>query len=436
MPRILSLLILLFTSERVYAQTVEEQLREMRAEIQRLRQELDDVKQQLQEKTPALEELPLLQAQVQEYAQTKVESSSKLPLKVFGTVVSNTFLNTGEPNWLDIPLIANPTNPALRRGSFSSTLRQTRIGGVFEGPQVAGLKLNGTVAMDFFGGIPNFPTGPAMGLPRLLYAYMRLDGEKTAFEIGQDQIILAPKNPTTLAGMSFPTLYRSGNLYLRAPQIRAEQVLASGSLGQFRVVGGILAPVSGDFPNTLYQFVPPNLSGERSRTPAVESRLSWRATPAGPYEQPQWEFGASGHYSRERVTTGISTSWATAVDIDANAGRVGFGGEYFIGRNIDAFGGAIGQVAKSQGGFIEGRLAATSRLSFNTGYGTDRLFDLDKFPAAQLSRNATFFANGIYSFTTEFRAGLEYQRLTTRPVAAGSSSNRNNHFNLTFAYSF
>src|SRR5207244_88215 len=90
-------------------------------------------------------------------------------------------------------------------------------------------------------------TGQVMGLPRLLYGYVRLDGEKIGIEIGQDQMILAPKNPTSLLGTSFPTLYRSGNLYLRAPQIRAERLLASGDFGQIRAVGGIMAPIAGDF---------------------------------------------------------------------------------------------------------------------------------------------------------------------------------------------
>ncbi len=433
MRRILFLILFLFT-RNAFAQSVEDQLREMRAEMQRLRAELDQVKQELKTRGDLADDVSVIQSQIQEHAQTKVETISKFPMKVFGTIVSNTFWNTGEPNWLDIPNVALPYISGAGSGSVSSSLRQSRIGATLEGPDVAGMKLNGTVALDFFGGIPNFQTGQVMALPRLLYAYMRLDGEKTAFEIGQDHMILAPKNPTSLLGMSFPTLYRSGNLYLRAPQLRAERTLASGDSGQIRIVGGVMAPVAGDFsgPGASYQFVPPNLAGERSETPAVQSRLSWRATPAGPYEQPKWEFGASGHYGRERYASGISPSWAAAFDFDGTAGRAGIGGEYFVGRNIDQFGGSIAQLAKSQGGFIEGRLAATSRLSFNSGYGTDRLFDQRKF-GAPLSKNGTVFANGIYSFTPEFRAAFEYQRLMTRGT---DERRRNNHFNLTFAYSF
>ncbi len=429
---ILILLFLLF-AQPAAAQTVEEEVRSMRQEIQQLRQELDDVKRELKNRPDAADEISLLQSQVQEQAQTKVETSSKFPMKVFGTIVSNTFLNTGEPNWLDIPNIAGITAPGLKPGSFSSSLRQSRIGALIDGPEVRGMKLNGSLVMDFFGGIPNFQTGQVMPLPRLLYGYVRMDGEKTAIEIGHDQMILAPKNPTSLAGMSFPTLYRSGNLYLRAPQIRVEQTVSSGDLGQIRIAGGVLSPVTGDFTNSSYQFVPPNLAGERSRMPAVQSRVSWRATPAGPYEQPQWEFGVSGHYGRERYATGFAPSWATAADFDFTSGKFGMGGEVFAGRNLDAFGGSLAQVAKSAGGFVEARLAATPRLSFNGGYGMDRLFETVKFPAA-LSRNSSIFANTVFSFAPEFRAGLEYQRLQTKPMTGGIR--KNDHFNLTFAYSF
>src|SRR5437016_3521582 len=231
MRRMLWLLLLLSVGP-LSAQTIEDQMRELRAEVQRLRQELDTVKQELRTHNDAIESVPLIQAQVQEQAQTKVETNSRFPMKVFGTIVSNTFWNSGEPNWLDIPNIAGPHLEGLRSGSFSSTLRQSRIGAILEGPEVRGMKANGAIAVDFFGGIPNFQTGQVMGLPRLVYGYFRLDGDKTAFEIGQDQMILAPKNPTSLMGTAFPTLYRSGNLYLRAPQIRAERLITSGEFGQ------------------------------------------------------------------------------------------------------------------------------------------------------------------------------------------------------------
>ncbi len=385
------------------------------------------------EETSLADSLPLLQAQVAEQAQTKVESNSKLPVKIFGTIVSNTFINTGEVNWLENPNVVVPTLASLPAGSFSSTLRQSRIGAVVEGPTIGSAKANGFFAVDFLGGVPNFQTGQVMGIPRLLYAFVRIEGAKTALEAGQDQMILAPRNPTSLAAMSFPDLYRSGNLYLRAPQVRVEHTFSAGKSGDILAMGGIMAPIGGDFAANALTFVPPNLAGERSRWPALQARLAWRGRPAGGGEDKDWEIGLSGHYGRERYAAGITPSWATALDFDAHSGRVGIGGEWFVGRNLDAFGGALGQLAKSTGGFFEGRLRATPRLEFNSGFGKDRLFDLSGYKVT-MAGNTSVYANTIFRWTPELASSIEYRWLSTEPKQG--EARRNNHINFVLAYSF
>ena len=451
------------------AQTLDDQVRRLVSEVQQLREELDLVKQEMRRMRPAAypvaiastdvagvlpadpataevaarepqqevtsaEVLPLIQAQLNEQAQSKVESNSKFPMRLFGTVVSNTYMNTGEPNWLDVGNVVTPVPAGLPTGSFNSSLRQSRIGAIVDGPMIGKMKSSALMAMDFFGGTPNFQMGEVIGIPRLLYAYFRVEGEKTAFEVGHDHAILAPKNPTSLTGMAFPILFRAGNLYLRAPQIRVEQVLASGNFGQLRIVGGILAPVAGDFSTASYLFVPPNLAGERSRRPAVESRISWRQKPAGPYEEPKWEFGISGHYAKERYLTGLRPSKVIAGDFDVNVKRLGFGGEFFAGENLDQFGASIAQIGRSVGGFGEVRLAATRKLEFNGGYGTDHLYKINRFPGLTLKKNSSPFANTIYQVTPELGMSLEWRKLETTPLRGGVR--RNNHFDLTFAYSF
>ena len=42
--------------------------------------------------------IPLIQAQVEELVQTKVESNSRMPVRLFGTILSNTSYNSGEAN--------------------------------------------------------------------------------------------------------------------------------------------------------------------------------------------------------------------------------------------------------------------------------------------------------------------------------------------------
>ena len=444
-------MIVLMSSVSLDAEGLEEELKAMRLEIRQLRQEVSSLRQELRDKLPpaqglasgqqpppdteevkAAELMPVLQAQVAEQAQTKVESSSRFPVKIFGNIVSNTFLNTGEANWLDSPNIVAAGPPSgLPRGSFSSTLRQSRVGATIEGPAIGSMKSSGFFAMDFFGGIPNFQNGQVMGIPRLLYAFARFEGETTAIEVGQDQMILAPRNPTSLSAMSFPELFRSGNLYLRVPQARIEQKFGRTKSAEWQAMLGILAPVAGDLVSDFLTFVPPNLAGERSRRPAVQARVAWSRRNAE--TDRGIEIGISGHAGSERYTTGSVPSRAAALDLDVRLGRVGFGGEWFVGKNIDAFGGSISQRAKSVGGFLEARLAATRSLDFNLGFGTDQLIDRGSF-AAPLARNPSLFTNVIYRLTPEVATSFEYRRLSTIPTQVAPRNN--NHFGIVLAYSF
>ena len=92
-----------------------------------------------------------------------------------GTILSNTVYNSGEANWLESPNIVGTT---LRRGSMTSTLRQSRIGLDVGVIPVGGWNATGRLILDFFGGTPGFVTGTVMGLPRLLYAFGRLERER------------------------------------------------------------------------------------------------------------------------------------------------------------------------------------------------------------------------------------------------------------------
>lgn len=413
----------------------QQEMAAMRQELATLRAEVDALKQALAGKATAAAPapdlaaaVPILQEQVKELAQVKVESSSRLPVKLFGTILSNTFFNSDEANWLENPNIVNRfAGAAGRPGSFSSTLRQSRIGVSIDGPAVGGARASGLFVMDFFGGTPPFQTGQVMGLPRMLYAFGRIDGARTAIEVGQDQMMLAPRDPTSLAAFSFPDLFRSGNLYLRVPQARVEQKLGGG----VTVMGGIIAPIAGDFSADFYTFVPPALSGERSKMPAYQGHVGYRSRSED--ESREVAVGVSGHYGRERVADATNKSWAGAVDFNVQGGRFGASGEFFTGENIDQFGGSLGQEAKSAGGWAEARVAMTSRLSVNGGVGFDKLPD-DEFLFVPRRENRSIFGNVIFKLTPEVATSLEYRWLSTD---YGQDTRReNHHVNWVFAYSF
>lgn len=407
----------------------------LRDELRRLRDEVEALREEVRrgraapaaaaatDTPPALE---MLSTQVAELARVKVESVSTLRVRLFGTIHSHLFTNSGEANWLDLPNLVPARVPGVTPGSFSATLRQSRLGLVVDGPTVGGLRASGTVVADFFGGIPGFQTGQPMGLPRLLVAFARLDGERTAALVGQDHVVLAPRDPTSLASFAFPALFRSGNLYLRAPQARLERTLAPG----VRITGAILAPVGGDLAGEDYRFVPPALGGERSRRPALQAHLGY--TRASQDASRALELGISGHHGWERQGEHLADSWAAAVDFAARRDWLGVAGEAFRGENVDAFGGATGLPARAAGGWIEVRFLPADRWSLNVGAGVDRV--ARTVPALPRTRNRGGYANAIVAVTPELRASLEYQWLGTRP--GQGAERRNHHLAWVFAYEF
>jgi hypothetical protein len=371
--------------------------------------------------------LEMLRTQVAELAQIKVESSSRMPIKVFGTIHTNAFANSAAPNWMDSPNLVNVPPADGHAGSFSATLRQTRVGLLIDGPTLNGVRSNATVAMDFFGGIPGFATGQVMGLPRLLVAFARFEGQRTAVEVGQDHMILAPVDPTSLASFAFPALFRSGNLYLRTPQVRLEHTFGA----HVSVMGGIVAPIGGDVPGEDYRFVPPTLSGERSQRPGVQARI---AASAGDRETSRHaDVGISGHYGWERRSAGLVKSYASAIDFSVRRDLIGAAGEFFAGDNIDAFGGAAGLDARAQGGWAEVQFHPGARLSFAAGAGIDRLRG-DPPPVLPRHRNRGAYGTTIVQLTPEIQASFEYHWLATQP--GSGAERRNHHFDWVLAYKF
>jgi len=408
----------------------------LRAEVQSLRalvQQTTDTRAAVEPPVPAAQVqtppasldpiVSMLQEQVAEQAQVKVESASRLPVKLTGSIVANTFFNSGEANWLENPNVV--AVPGTATGSFSSTLRQSRIGLSADGPAIGNWRTSGQVAFDFLGGTSAFQTGPTIGLPRLLYAFTRFETETTAIEVGQDHAIVAPRDPTSIAAQAFPALYRSGNLYLRAPQVRLEHRFGNG----VGIRGGLVAPIAGDAA-AEFVFSPPAGTGERSRMPAFEGRLGFAK---GPADARVVDLGISGHFGRQREPGDTHDSWAAVFDWNVQGGRLGAGGELFTGRRLAAFGGAAGQNVESSGGFAEMRFTASSIVSFNAGVGLDRVPD-DERSQAPIGENRSAFGNVIVRITPEVSTSLEYRYLTTEPSRANERTNH--HVDWALVYSF
>ena len=108
-------------------------------------------------------------------------------------------------------------------------------------------------------------------------------------------------------------------------------------------------------------------------------------------------------------------------------------GELYAADDMDAYGAGVAQRGRSEGGWIEGRLKASSRIGFNGGAGLDRR--PDGVGQAGRLRNTSYFGNTIVRLTPEVAVSLEYKWLQTRygPVPV---NRENHHLNAVFAVSF
>ena len=382
-----------------------------------------------QQPAPAVtpEQLEVVRTQLGELSQVKVESASRQPLRLSGTILANTFVNSGDANWLENPnLVDAPSLSSGRTGSMSGTMRQSRVGLEMTGVAVGSWQATGAIVADFFGGVPNFQTGTVMGLTRMVYAFARLQREGTAIQVGQDHVLLAPRDPTSLAALSFPLLFRSGNLYLRAPQVRVEQALGD----RWHAAVGLVAPIAGDA-GSDFEFAPAAGTGERSKLPGLQARIAvGRDDPDAPREA---SIGFSGHVSGRRVGDFDEASWAAVVDFRVRSGRAGVTGEWFAAENVEAFGGAVSQSGRATGGWIEGQFAVTPKTSVNGGFGLDR--PSDAVGRLVRAENRSAYGNLMVTFTPEVAVSAEYRWLRTR-LGFQPQSRQNHHVNLVLALRF
>lgn len=379
-------------------------------------------------------------------------------LTPYGTIYFNAFGNTAGTNNADVPLFATPTG----NSNTSASVRQTRLGFRLEGARVGRANLKAVLEADFFGGFPNVGIGENFGVVRLRLANARLDWEKTSLTVGQDWMVFAPVNPTSLAAAAIPQMAAAGNAWARLPQIKLERKLSKN----FTFQAGILAPQTGDYSTASTFFLQPT-SGASSNIPFFQSRVAFSdANFFG--TKKAGSVGLSGHYGRSKVFTGTTGNIENDVDslgvaLDWNfplADRLIFSGEAFAGRNLGGFQAGVFQsynndfARRQNGALISGGVrsigtrggwmqlgftpdALENKLSLYGSIGIDDPTDEDlisRTPRDFRRQNFSFAADAIYKFTPQFQIGAEFRRLQTLYLLSGERNA--NHVNLSAAYSF
>ncbi|NYF77803.1 hypothetical protein [Granulicella arctica] len=471
----------LATSLRATQQQVEQSLQQ----IQRMQAEIDRLHAQLAAKetpsptSPATmpqpiptaaevteevsEDLDVLKSAAAQQQQTKVESSSRLPVRLTGLVLFNAFVNRGTVDQIDLPsaaLIPNTPLDPIPSGNTSTgaSLRQTILGLEGTGPVLGGAQTSARVSMDFFGGITSSAASGPAGIVRLRTAAITAAWAHDTLEASYDTPLISPLSPESFATVALPSLAWSGNLWTWAPQFAWKHSVAlRGKDRNLSFQLGLLDPQTLNVANIVTNVA--NGVGEASGWPSYETRLSFSSG----RENHRFELGVGGLYGRQDYTGNQQVdTWATTADWRVPFGdRWHLSGELYRGRGLgDLGGGAYRNVVTynfpnsaatylraldAEGGWLQWSHRFSSILNANASIGQDSasgneirssvpLSSITTDPLFGYARNRTIVGNVIFRPWSSIIVSPEYRRLQSWLTSAGS--NRANIYTLTFGYQF
>lgn len=450
----------------------EDHLKQSQQEIDRLREQIAALRDQLSSTNSKMptpnaqtqgsssedikEEVAVLQSQVEQHDQSKVESGSKYPVRLTGLVLFNTFTNHGAVDNFDQPSVAVAPAAQVSSQTTGASMRQTILGIQATGPHLLGASSYAEVNFDFYGGLQYSNYGSSGGLVRLHTGYVRLRWKNDLAEVGFVEPLVSPLSPTSYAAVAEPAMAGAGNLWTWAPQLRYQHMFIGPRQGNFSWEFGLWDPPSAGYTNPDIYRVPS--AGERSGQPAYESRLSFNR---GEQNDPKHlQFGLGGYYSRQAYTGRNGDSWAVTGDWKIPITRfIEISGEAYRGRSLGSLGGGAykdviagtdpvsGQptfrLLNDAGGWAQTKLRFTSLLETNAAFGLDNGFARDFHSliipstagAVQLrARNQMVSANVIYTPKTYLIISPEYRRIRTFPISGNASTA--NIFTLSFGYRF
>ncbi len=422
---------------------LEQQNRTLTEEVQALRRQLSAgavTTPTAPAPVPLEERLSVQETRVEELAQTKVETSQRLPVSLTGMLLFNAYINGRHNGGSDNPTVAS-LNAVPR--TAGGTFRQTILGLKFQSPRtVLGAEVNGSLYMDFFANLaPNVNPDRAISgnlnrLMRLRIATVELDWESTSFLFGQEKPIISPREPMSLSQVGVSPLTNGGNPWLWQPQARLEQRFRfSGSTNLTAQIGVFqTAEASGNISEALAATL------ESSR-PALQGRFAFRHAIG---EDRHIEIAPSFHMSTTHVAGTSVPSRVYSFDWSiAPLPKLDFTGMFYGGQNTANLGTlrpgftvlGPGRVipTHSLGGWAQFSYAATPRLTLNIfgGQHDDRDSDLR---ANAIGKNFAYAGNALYRIAPNVIFAFEVMQLRTNYVGAGRRLN--NHYDLALAYQF
>jgi hypothetical protein len=376
----------------------------------------------------------ILESQVKQHDQIKVESSSKYPIKISGLLLSSTNLNHGAVDNVDLPIVALPRTGSVAHGSFATTWRQTILGLDARGPSFWGAHSGADIHADFFGGQPTSGYSTNEGTARLRTAHAYLDWPQSRLTFSLDTPLISPLEPTSFLTVAEPSMAWSGNLWNWSPQLEFKHSIATSERGNFGLQLGLIDPAGTSYFNQTSRQANPS---ESSKQPGYETRLSY-SLGSGDH---RLTIGASGFYARQKYPYREHIdSWAGTADWKLPLSRVfELSGELYRGRALGQLGGGAFKDyvvygagddilgLDDEGGWSQLKAKLSSSIEMNAAAGQDSAFAAQvrkgipyasaSSPYSNLVANRTFLGNVIFRPRAYLLFSLEYRNITSWQVA-------------------
>jgi hypothetical protein len=402
------------------------------------------------------EEMDILKSATAQQQQTKVESSSRLPVRLTGLALFNSFVNQGTVDQIDLPSSALLLSATGSNTSTGATLRQTILGLEGTGPVLGGAQTSARVSMDFFGGVTGSATSGPAGTMRLRTAAITASWSHDTLEANYDTPLISPLSPDSFATIAQPSLAWSGNLWTWAPQfLWTHSFGLENTKRALSLQLGLLDTQTLNAASNLTQRT--TGAGEASGQPSYETRLAYSSGK----DEHHLEVGIGGLYGRQdykgnqRVDT-----WATTADLLVPlATRLSISGELYRGRGLGDLGGGAYRntvtynfpnstatylrALDAEGGWVQWSYRLSSTLRANGSIGQDSASGNELRSSVPLSttspiffyaRNRSIVGNLIFRPWSSIILSPEYRRLQSWPILG--SVNTVNIYTLTFGYQF
>jgi hypothetical protein len=410
---ILFLLLIFCGLEPVSAETLEDLVHSMQAEMKQLRQRVEE----LEERNAELEQRVVnseQQNQQQEQnlaalhgGSSKSAVRSKYPVDFYGYIKLDASYDDSRTDEGNFARWVRPEGSNDDDDQFNMTARQSRFGLKMDGPDVGGARTSGRVEVDFY-------EGGAENKNRLMmrHAYGMMEWPDHDFNLifGQTSDVISPLVPFTV---NYPVAWWSGDIGYRRPQIRLTKGFEADNDSRLQLQGAVTRTIGDDSPFGMGAD-----TGEDAGFPTLQGRVSY-AFPL--FNGRRTTLGLSGHWGEEEYDTDAFGSdehldtWSANLDLHMPVNEwFAFKGEIWTGENLDAYLGGIAQGVnmntleeiQSTGGWASLEFGPFDKWTFNLGGSIDDPDDED-LSTGDRAQNISYWGSVLYDVNEAVQLGFE-----------------------------